>query len=57
MIIQDSGARVEVAVMDPLAAMGAIGNDALSSVAAEVKSKLDRVIVGFDAHVRDTIAS
>ena len=48
-ILQDSGEGVEVAAMDPVAAMGAIGNDELESVAGEVKERLDRVIAGFKA--------
>ncbi len=45
-IVQETDAGVEVAAMDPVAAMGAIGNEALEGVAAEVKSRLDRVIAG-----------
>ena len=43
-VVQETGASVEVAAMDPLAAMNAIGNPALAAVASEVKERLDRVI-------------
>ncbi|MFW5743170.1 MAG: DUF302 domain-containing protein [Spirochaetota bacterium] len=43
-IVQETDQGVEVAAMDPVAAMGAIGNDALESVAGEVKQRLDRVV-------------
>lgn len=45
-IVQDAPDGIEVAVMDPVAAMGAIGNSALESTAAEVKTRLDRVVSG-----------
>ena len=45
-VIQDTLDGVEVAAMDPVAAMGAIENESLTGVAAEVKSRLDRVIAG-----------
>lgn len=48
-IVQESGDAVEVAAMDPVAAMGAIGNKELEAVAGEVQEKLDRVIAGFTA--------
>ena len=43
-IVQETDQGVEVAAMDPVAAMGAIGNDDLESVAGEVKQRLDRVV-------------
>lgn len=43
-IVQETDEGVEIAAMDPVAAMGAIGNDDLESVAGEVKQKLDRVV-------------
>jgi uncharacterized protein (DUF302 family) len=48
-VVQETAAGVEVAAMDPVAAMGAIGNEALEAVAAEVKDRLDRVIGGLRA--------
>ena len=45
-IVQETADGVEVAAMDPVAAMGAIGNSALEGVAGEVKARLDRVVAG-----------
>jgi len=45
-IVQETDAGVEVAAMDPVAAMGTIGNADLEGVAAEVKARLDRVVGG-----------
>jgi len=45
-IVQETDAGVEVAAMDPVAAMGTIGNQELEGVAAEVKARLDRVVGG-----------
>ncbi len=45
-VVQETDSGVEVAAMDPVAAMGAIGNTSLEGVAAEVKQKLDRVVAG-----------
>jgi uncharacterized protein (DUF302 family) len=43
-IVQETDDGVEIAAMDPVAAMGAIGNEGLTMVAGEVKSRLDRVV-------------
>ena len=43
-IVQETDDGVEIAAMDPLSAMGTIGNDGLTTVAAEVKDRLDRVV-------------
>jgi len=43
-VVQETESGVEVAAMDPVAAMGAIGNKSLEGVAAEVKEKLGRVV-------------
>jgi uncharacterized protein (DUF302 family) len=44
-IVQEKGpGRAEVAAIDPVAAMDAVGNDALLEVAAQVREKLARVI-------------
>jgi uncharacterized protein (DUF302 family) len=43
-IVQETDDGVEVAAMDPVAAMAAMGNGGLDSVAGEVKQKLERVI-------------
>lgn len=43
-IVQETESGVEIAAMDPVAAMGAIGNKSLESVAAQVKEKLGRVV-------------
>lgn len=44
-IAQDlCGGRVEVAAINPLAAMEKIGNPALASIAREVASKLERLV-------------
>ena len=44
-IVQELGERkVEVAAIDPLASMQAVGNPALSEVGAEIRTKLARVI-------------
>jgi len=45
-VVQETASGVEIAAMDPVGAMGAIGNSALEGVAAEVKERLDRVIAG-----------
>jgi len=46
-IVQESDAgNVEVAAMDPLAAMEAIANPALTELATEVKTRLERVMAG-----------
>jgi len=41
-----SPGKVEVAAINPLAAMGEIGNPRLTPIAAEVAEKLQRVITG-----------
>jgi uncharacterized protein (DUF302 family) len=38
--------RVEVVAMDPLGSMEAIGNPALSEMATEVRTRLERVLAG-----------
>lgn len=44
-IVQElDGGRVEVAAIDPAAAMGAIENDELATIATEVREKLRKVI-------------
>ena len=44
-IVQDAGGgQVEVAAVNPLAAMGRLNNDALSSIAKDVTERLTRVI-------------
>jgi uncharacterized protein (DUF302 family) len=44
-IVQDaSGGRVEVAAIDPVASMHAVGNPALEPVGREVQDKLKKVI-------------
>ena len=40
------GGRVEVAAVDPLVSMQAVGNPALAAIAAEVQAKLKSVIAG-----------
>lgn len=45
-VVQETASGVEVAAMDPVGAMGAIGNESLEGVAAEVKERLARVIAG-----------
>lgn len=41
---QKTGAKVEVAAVDPVASMGAVDNPALGDVAVEVQTRLKRVI-------------
>jgi uncharacterized protein (DUF302 family) len=44
-IVQDLGSgQVEVAAIDPTAAMAQVGNAALSQIAEEVRDKLERVV-------------
>ena len=43
-IVQELDGAVEVAAIDPVAAMSSIGNDGLSEIANEVKIKLKNVI-------------
>ena len=44
-IVQDAGAgRTEVAAIDPVASMQAVGNASLSGIATEVQARLQRVI-------------
>jgi uncharacterized protein (DUF302 family) len=44
-IVQEKGpGQTEVAAIDPIATMSAIGNAALESIAAEVSEKLQRVV-------------
>ena len=44
-IVQDAGAgRTEVAAIDPVASMQAVGNASLSGIATEVQARLRRVI-------------
>lgn len=38
--------RVEVSAMDPVGAMGMIGNPALTEIATDVKARLERVLAG-----------
>ena len=38
--------RVEVAAIDPVASMQAVGNPALEPVGLEIRAKLERVIDG-----------
>src|SRR5271167_4738880 len=39
--------RIDVAAIDPQAAMESVGNTALSEIAAVVREKLERVVVNF----------
>ena len=48
-IVQQQDDGVEVAAMDPVAAMGTIGNPQLEAVATQVKEKLDRVVAALKA--------
>jgi uncharacterized protein (DUF302 family) len=43
-IVQERGARTEVAAIDPLASMQAVGNEDLKGIAQEVRHKLRKVI-------------
>jgi len=43
-IVQELDGAVEVAAIDPVAAMSSIGNDGLSEIANEVKIKLKNVV-------------
>jgi len=43
-IVQEKGAGTEVAAIDPLASMQAVGNEALKGIAQEVRHKLRKVI-------------
>lgn len=46
-IVQDiGGGRIEVAAVNPLAAMGQIENPALASIAMDVSDRLTRVVSG-----------
>lgn len=45
-ILQQKGDVVEVSAIDPVASMQAVSNDALKTVAGEVREKLTRVING-----------
>ncbi len=41
---QHADGRVEVSAMDPVGAMSMVGNATLTEIAADVKSRLDRVL-------------
>ena len=41
---QHADGRVEVSAMDPVGAMSMVGNTTLTEIAADVKSRLDRVL-------------
>lgn len=44
-IVQDAGeGRTEVAAIDPIASMQAVGNSSLGSIATDVRARLQRVI-------------
>ncbi len=43
-IVQETGAGVEVSAVDPMASMQAIGNPKLDGIAKSVRSKLKKVI-------------
>ena len=44
-IVQDAdGDGVEVAAVDPVASMQAVGNDELEPIATEIRSRLSRVV-------------
>ncbi len=46
-VVQEhEGGQVEVAAMDPVGPMQAIGNSALTEMAAEVRARLERVLSG-----------
>jgi uncharacterized protein (DUF302 family) len=46
-IVQQSGAGVEVAAVDPVASLGRVGNPALDDAAAAVRAALLRVVETF----------
>jgi uncharacterized protein (DUF302 family) len=49
-IVQERGDdEVEVAAIDPLASMQAVGNDSLAELGAEVREKLSKVIDAIEA--------
>lgn len=43
-IVQELDGRVEVAVVDPVASMQAVGNESLAGIASEVREKLKTVL-------------
>lgn len=43
-IVQESGGKVEVAAIDPIASMQAVENPALRDVAEQIRAKLKKVI-------------
>lgn len=43
-IVQETADAVEIVAMDPVAAMGTIGDPDLQRVATEVKARLNRVV-------------
>jgi uncharacterized protein (DUF302 family) len=44
-VVQDAGGgRIEVAAVDPIASMAAVGNPALDDIAGEVRERLQRVV-------------
>ena len=46
MVQETPQGRVEVAAIDPLASMQAVGNPALNGIAAEVRERLARAVAG-----------
>jgi uncharacterized protein (DUF302 family) len=45
-VVQQTDEGTEVAALDPVASMAAVGNEALARVAAQVRERLMRVIAG-----------
>lgn len=43
-VVEESGGRVEVSAVDPIASMQAVGNDGLGDIAIEVQARLKSVI-------------
>jgi uncharacterized protein (DUF302 family) len=43
-IYRDDNAKTVVMVMDPVAALGVIGNDELTEIAAQVRARMERVL-------------
>jgi uncharacterized protein (DUF302 family) len=43
-VYRDDNAKTVVMIMDPVAALGVIGNPGLSAIAAQVRSRMERVL-------------
>lgn len=48
-VVQEGVDGIEVAAMDPVAAMGTVGSEALADVAETVGAKLDRVLAALSS--------